>query len=57
MVALREEIFLEALLYHPQRKDQHFQEQIRSGNMYKIVDYRLLAPGESQYTSDEEGSG
>jgi serine/threonine protein kinase len=57
MTALREEIFLEALRYHPSKREQYFEEQIRSGNVYSIVDYRLLQPGESQYTSDEEGGG
>jgi len=57
MAALREEIFIEALRYHPQKKEQYFEEQIRNGKPYSIVDYRLLAPGESQYTSDEEGGG
>jgi len=55
MVALREEIFLEALRYHPQKREQYFEDQIRTGKVYSIVDYRLLEPGESQYTSDEEG--
>jgi len=55
MAALREEIFLEALRYHPQKREQYFEEQIRLGKVYSIGDYRLLNPGESQYTSDEEG--
>jgi len=55
--ALREEIFLEALRYHPTRREQYFEDQIRTGNVYSIVEYRLLEPGESQYTSDEEEGG
>jgi len=54
MAALRTEIFLEALRYHPQKREQVLQEQQRSGHAYNILDYRLLTPGESQYTSDEE---
>merc|ERR1711933_562390 len=57
MVALREEIFFEALRYHSQKREQYMEEQRRSGRIYKIENYRLLAPGESQYTSDDEGSG
>lgn len=55
MEALRHEIFLEALRYYPDKNDRYRQEQVQSGKMYNILDYRLLAPGESQYTSDEEG--
>mmetsp|Transcript_9556 Transcript_9556/g.33863 ORF Transcript_9556/g.33863 Transcript_9556/m.33863 type:complete len:404 (-) Transcript_9556:227-1438(-) len=57
MVALREEIFLEALRYYPAKREQYFEDQFKSGNVYSIADYRLLAPGESQYTSDDEGDG
>jgi mitogen-activated protein kinase 1/3/mitogen-activated protein kinase 6 len=56
MACLREEIFLEALRYN-QKRDQYLDEQRRSGVVYNIKDYRLLANGESQYTSDDEGSG
>jgi len=52
--ALRTEIFHEALLYYPDKADKYFQEQARNGTTYKVVDYRLLNPGESQYSSDEE---
>jgi mitogen-activated protein kinase 1/3/mitogen-activated protein kinase 6 len=55
MDALRQEIFLEALRYYPDKRDRYFQEQISNGKMCNICEYRLLAPGESQYTSDEEG--
>lgn len=54
MEALRQEIFLEALRYYPDKRERYFEEQINTGKMYSVVDYRLLAPGESQYTSDEE---
>mmetsp|Transcript_22397 Transcript_22397/g.57032 ORF Transcript_22397/g.57032 Transcript_22397/m.57032 type:complete len:403 (-) Transcript_22397:432-1640(-) len=56
-MALREEIFLEALRYYPQQRDAYYQDQHRSGNVWSIMDYRLLGPGESQYTSDEEAGG
>lgn len=52
--ALREEIFLEALRYHPGVKERYVEEQSRSGKSYNINDYRLLAPGESHYDDDEE---
>lgn len=55
MEALRHEIFLEALRYYPEKRERYFEEQINSGKMYSVTNYRLLAPGESQYTSDEEG--
>jgi len=53
--ALREEIFLEALRYYPSRREQYFEERMRTGSGYSIAKYRLLEPGESQYMSDEEG--
>jgi len=54
MEALRQEIFLEALRYYPEKRERYFEEQLHSGKMYSVVDYRMLAPGESQYTSEEE---
>jgi mitogen-activated protein kinase 1/3/mitogen-activated protein kinase 6 len=57
IAVLREEIFSEALLYHPQKREQYHEEQIRSGKVVSIFDYRILGPGESQYTSDEEDAG
>lgn len=54
MEALRQEIFLEALRYYPDKRERYFEEQIRTGNLYSVMDFRLLAVGESQYTSDEE---
>lgn len=53
--ALREEIFLEALLYHPEVQRRYVEDQAQSGS-YDILTYRLLEPGECQYTSDEEGN-
>merc|ERR1712205_42665 len=49
--ALREELFLEALQYHPEKLQLYLQEQMQSGERYDIADYRLLDPGESQYSS------
>jgi len=54
MAALRQEIFLEALRYYPEKRQRFFEEQLNSGKMYSVVDYRLLAQGESQYTSDDD---
>jgi len=52
--ALREELFLEAIRYYPEKRALYEAEQERCGRRYNIADFRLLAPGESQYTSDEE---
>lgn len=54
VVALREEIFLEALRYHPQKRQQYSEDQLRNGTLYNVTRYRLLEAGESQYNSDEE---
>lgn len=54
MKTLREEVFLEALLYHPQRREQYQQEQKRTNQPYSITNCRLLTPGESQYSSDDD---
>ncbi|CAL1158220.1 unnamed protein product, partial [Cladocopium goreaui] len=54
LAALREEIFLEALRYHPELQLRYLQEQQALGTGHDICSYRLLAPGESQY--DEVGS-
>ena len=53
--ALREEIFREALEHHPNVKEQYEQE-LKAGREkpHDITQYRLLVPGESQYSSDEE---
>jgi len=55
MDALREEIYMEGLRYDKPRQEQYLAEARRKGRVYNIADYRLLAPGESQYSSDEEG--
>lgn len=54
MEALREEIYIEVLRYYPQKRDQYYESQIRSGKPYAITNYRMLEPGESQYTTDED---
>eukprot|EP00746_Dinoflagellata_sp_MGD_P030836 gnl/MRDRNA2_/MRDRNA2_173236_c0_seq1.p1 gnl/MRDRNA2_/MRDRNA2_173236_c0~~gnl/MRDRNA2_/MRDRNA2_173236_c0_seq1.p1 ORF type:complete len:331 (+),score=50.84 gnl/MRDRNA2_/MRDRNA2_173236_c0_seq1:106-993(+) len=41
--AMREELFLEALEYHPER------EKFMAEYTYNIFDFRLLEPGESQF--------
>jgi len=51
--ALREELFLEAMHYYPEKWQQYVQEQAQTGD-YNISDFRLLAPGETQYSSEEE---
>jgi serine/threonine protein kinase len=51
---LREEVFVEALKYHPQRREQYLQELTRSGRTPSLQKCRMLEPGESQYSSDEE---
>jgi len=55
--ALREELFLEVMHYYPDKKDLYIAEQHQMGLTYTIGNYRLLAPGESQYSSDEEDEG
>jgi len=49
--ALREEIFLETLHYYP---DLLRQSQEEASAPHDLSDYRLLVPGENQYSSDEE---
>merc|ERR1719359_812630 len=51
--ALREEIFREALFYYPDLLEVFHQEDRDAVNRHDISQYRLLHPGESQYTSDE----
>lgn len=53
---LREEIFRETLQYHPELLKQFEQEESASSSRYNISQYRLLEPGESQYSSDEGDS-
>jgi len=50
--ALREEMFREALEYYPHLVE----EGHRNGVPHDMSQYRLLAPGESQYSSDESES-
>jgi serine/threonine protein kinase len=53
--ALREEIFRETLHYYPGLLEEFDQEQMQNGlGHYSISQYRLLVPGESQYSSDED---
>ncbi|CAJ1451108.1 unnamed protein product [Effrenium voratum] len=49
LVALREEIFLEALHYHPDVQRRYLQELAEYGTSYDITKYRLLAPDEPHY--------
>mmetsp|Transcript_75930 Transcript_75930/g.210805 ORF Transcript_75930/g.210805 Transcript_75930/m.210805 type:complete len:431 (+) Transcript_75930:175-1467(+) len=51
--AIREEIFREALLFYPELSERFHQEQADSSR-HAITGYRLLVPGESQYSSDED---
>jgi len=53
--ALREEIFRESLWYHPELAAEFNQELGQSGSSYDINAFRLLVPGEFQFSSDEEG--
>ncbi|CAE8694977.1 unnamed protein product, partial [Polarella glacialis] len=52
--ALREEIFREALSYHPTLAEQYKKEMVEKGDPHDINSFRLLVPGENQYSSDEE---
>lgn len=61
--ALREELFIEAMHYYPEIWQRHCAAQQQSqsegggggaGGEYSITDCRLLAPGESQDSSDED---
>jgi mitogen-activated protein kinase 1/3/mitogen-activated protein kinase 6 len=52
--ALREEIFREALYYYPDLLRQFDEDLRETGSYYDITQYRLLVPGESQYSSDED---
>lgn len=54
MRALREELFLEVLRYHEDKRCAYLDEVAQSGEAYSVTAYRLLAPGESQYSSDDE---
>lgn len=52
--ALREELFLEAIRYYPDKRAQYLNEQHQLGETYNIAKCRLLEAGESQYSSEEE---
>jgi len=54
IATLREEVFLEALEYHPQRRRDYQKELESCGRTPCLLRCRLLEPGESQYSSDEE---
>mmetsp|Transcript_5292 Transcript_5292/g.11769 ORF Transcript_5292/g.11769 Transcript_5292/m.11769 type:complete len:416 (-) Transcript_5292:68-1315(-) len=54
MQALREELFLEAMHYYPQKREKYLSQQSKLGNTYDIRDFRMLYSGESQYSTDEE---
>lgn len=49
--SLREEIYLEALRYNPQMREQYLRLK---GKPYSITDYRLLHHGESHHSDDED---
>lgn len=55
--ALREEIFREALCYYPELLAQFNEEVQAGGYAHDITQYRLLVPGEPQYSSDEDDEG
>mmetsp|Transcript_110225 Transcript_110225/g.351569 ORF Transcript_110225/g.351569 Transcript_110225/m.351569 type:complete len:408 (-) Transcript_110225:68-1291(-) len=53
--ALREELFLETMHYYPEKKAQYLKEQYQLGKeRHSVQTYRLLSPGESQYSSDDD---
>lgn len=52
--ALCEEIFHEALYYYPALLSQFHKDSEEAGTTHDITAYRLLVPGESQYSSDED---
>lgn len=52
--ALREELWLEVLQYYPDKQEIYLQQQAQSTERYNVSSYRLLRPGEPQYSSDEE---
>lgn len=52
--ALREELFIEVMHYNPELKRSYLQYQALHSCAYDVDNYRLLEPGESQYSSDEE---
>uniref|UniRef100_A0A7S2M7N5 Protein kinase domain-containing protein n=1 Tax=Zooxanthella nutricula TaxID=1333877 RepID=A0A7S2M7N5_9DINO len=56
VAALREEIFRETLWYYPDLFDQFHRELRESDPHHDIFGYRLLVPGESQYSSDDDAN-
>lgn len=54
-VALRQEIFREALYFHKDLLAEFDREMSEGGMRQDISKYRLLVPGELQYSSEEEG--
>merc|ERR1711878_182214 len=48
-IALREEIFREALYYYPDLLDQFDRELLESGRVHDVTKFRLLVPGETQH--------
>lgn len=54
ITALREELFLEAMRYYPEKREQYLHEQSQYADPYNIEEFRLLKPGETQYSSDED---
>jgi mitogen-activated protein kinase 1/3/mitogen-activated protein kinase 6 len=54
--ALRDEIFHQALCYYPHLLEQFEREVAESGALRDVTQYRLLVPGETQCSSDEDDS-
>lgn len=52
--ALREELFLEAMQYYPEIWQKHCEGQQQGAAADSIINCRLLAPGEAQYSSEDE---
>lgn len=52
--ALREELFAETLMYYPELLQRYIDEQASHGSRHDITKYRLLEPGESQYSDEED---
>uniref|UniRef100_A0A7S1AP63 Mitogen-activated protein kinase n=1 Tax=Noctiluca scintillans TaxID=2966 RepID=A0A7S1AP63_NOCSC len=52
--ALREELFLESLRYDVDQRARYMEQQKQLDFAHDIRHYRLLEPGEEQYSSDED---
>lgn len=52
--AIREEIFLEAIRYYPQRRDAYIEQQMSNGDMYNVKDYLLRSEAEPQVVDLED---